>query len=316
MLKTISASLNRLLGRTESLPVSKAAQHWDAWQASRNASPINYVDWGDHPTVLGLIYQDLFGSSTTTVLDFFKESYPELSQARALSLCSGDGSFEKALVAQGVFRSVVGTDLSPVRVAQANENRGEYADRLEYQIADVNDGNFGAGTYDVVFAKAALHHIEALDTSLRGMKRCLRPGGRLMTIDFFGATRFQWTEQQMSLANGFLEKSIPENLLRRKDGSLHQKVARPTVEQMIEIDPSEAVRSGELYDALANHFEIERELNAGGTLLNLIFDGTVVNNFEAGNAEHDALIEKAFRYERALMAKGEIGSDFKIIIAR
>ena len=103
MLKTISARLHRLLGRTESLPVSKAAQHWDAWQASRNASPTNYVDWGDHPTVLGLIYQDLFGSSSTTVLDFFKQNYPEFSQARALSLCSGDGSFEKALVAQCVF---------------------------------------------------------------------------------------------------------------------------------------------------------------------------------------------------------------------
>ena len=313
MIDKIAASLRRILGGAQS---ERAAQHWDSWQRDRNAAATQYVDWGDHPTILGLIYRELFGSSTTSILDFLKASYPAFGRAKALSLCSGDGAFQKLLVMQGVFGSVVGTDLSPVRVQQANDNRGEYAGSLEYRLTDVNSGDFGTATYDVVFAKAALHHVEQLETLFDGIRSCLRPGGSLVTIDFFGPTRFQWTDRQLDLANRFLADEMPEALLRRADGSVHGNISRPTIEQMIAIDPSEAVRSAEVYELLASHFEIERQFDAGGALFNLIFDGTVVNNFEAGNPVHEALVEKAFRHERELMARREIGSDFKFIIAK
>jgi ubiquinone/menaquinone biosynthesis C-methylase UbiE len=265
--------------------------------------------------MLGLLQRELFGSPATSVLDYLKSAYPAFRQARALSLCSGDGSFEKLLVAQEVFASVVGTDLSPVRVRQANDHRGELADRLEYRVSDVNTGEFGEAAYDVVFAKAALHHVEELERMFDGVRRCLRPGGRLVTIDFFGPDRFQWTDRQLDLANRFLAEEIPEPLLHRADGSVHRNITRPCIAQMIAVDPSEAVRSADVYPLLASRFEIERQFDAGGTLLNLIFDGTVVNNFQAGDPAHDALIEKAFRWERELMARGEIGSDFKFIVA-
>jgi SAM-dependent methyltransferase len=313
MLKRIAAGVRRAF---QGPAPNRAAQHWDEWQRERNAAPTQYVDWGDHPTVLALVYRELFGSPTTSMIDFLKTAYPSFAQARALSLCSGDGAFEKVLVEQGVFGSVTGTDLSPVRVEQANRNRGEYAGRLEYRLMDVNQGDFGAGCYDVVFAKAALHHVQELEAMFEGVRRCLRPGGRLVTLDFFGPTRFQWTDRQLELANRFLAQEIPEALLRRADGSVHRNISRPSVEQMIAIDPSEAVRSAEIHGQLAGGFEIERQFDAGGALLNLIFDGTVVNNFQAGNPAHDALVERAFRYERDCMARGEIGSDFKFIIAK
>jgi hypothetical protein len=117
------------------------------------------------------------------------------------------------------------------------------------------------------------------------------------------------------LANAFLAREVPEALRRRADGSLHQ-VVRPTVDEMIAMDPSEAVRSADILQLLKDNLEIEKEFDPGGALLNLILDGSIVNNFEAGNPAHDALVEKAFHYERQLMASGEIGSDFKFIIAR
>lgn len=54
--------------------------------------------WGDHPKILELIYNDLFGSSNITLLDFLKTEYPNFRNCKVLSLCSGDGSFEKNLL--------------------------------------------------------------------------------------------------------------------------------------------------------------------------------------------------------------------------
>lgn len=294
--------------------MSGAAQYWDEWQARRNAAATRYVDWADHPTVMALLQEELFGDASLDVLQFLRSRYPQFTSARALSLCCGDGAFEKHLVEQGVFGSVVGTDISPVRVNQANASRGERVTQLEYRVNDANRGEFGIGQYDVMFAKAALHHIENLEVAFDGMRRGLRPGGRLVTIDFFGPTRFQWTDAQLDAANELLD-AMPDDLTRRPDGT-RCRAERPTVEAMIEMDPSEAARSGELYAKLKERFGIEREFAAGGAVLNLALDGAIVNNFDAANAEHNEWIRKAFMKERELMARGVVGSDFRFIVAR
>jgi ubiquinone/menaquinone biosynthesis C-methylase UbiE len=290
-----------------------AARHWDEWQG-RQAPGHGWVDWADHPTAMALVQQDLFGDASVSVLHFLKSRYPQFGSARAVSLCCGDGAFEKLLVEHGVFGSVVGTDLSPVRVEHANASRGGFGPRLEYRVADANDGGFGSAEFDVVFAKAALHHIENLERAFAGMQRCLKPGGHLVTIDFFGPTRFQWTDAQVAAANELLD-AMPADLVTRPDGRRH-RVERPTVEAMIAMDPSEAVRAGELYELLRQHFRPEHDFAAGGALLNLVLDGSIVNNFDPSTAAHNAWVERVFRREREMMARGEIGSDFRFIVAK
>ena len=46
----------------------------------------------------------------------------------------------------------------------ASNNRGDYKDRLQFIIGDVNEGKLGHNLYDIVFAKAALHHVEKLES--------------------------------------------------------------------------------------------------------------------------------------------------------
>jgi SAM-dependent methyltransferase len=296
------------------MQADQAAQHWDAWQAAQAAAPQAYVDWGDHPTVLALLQQEAFGDPSFTLFHYLLSQHPEFGQARALSLCSGDGGFEKLLVENGIFGQVVGTDIAPGRVAAANAGRGALADRLEFQLADVNRAEFGEACYDVVFAKAALHHVSELERLFTGIRRCLKPGGRLVTIDFFGPTRFQWPDRQVELANAFLETHVPADLRRRKDGSLH-RVVRPTIDEMMAMDPSEAVRAAEVHSQLAANLRIDQQIDIGGALLNLVLDPSIVMNFLPGQPAHDAVIRRAFEHERALMRSGELASDFKFIIA-
>ncbi len=290
------------------------ADFWNRWQQERNQGQTGYVDWGDHPTILELLYSDVFGSPATTVFDYLKQAYPEFANSCALSLCAGDGTFEKLLLAHNVFDTITGVDIAEVRVATANAQAGEFANRLQFMVGDVNQGEFGDKKYEVVFAKAALHHVEQLETLFSGIKKCLKPGGKLVAIDFFGPTRFQWTDAQLEAANHFLAL-IPDELLKRTDGSLHKKIRRPAVEDIIAADPSEAVRSSDIYPLLVEYFDEIRNFAMGGTLLNLIFDPTVINNFDPGNPSHNTILQAAFDYERKLMAENTLGSDFKFIIA-
>lgn len=294
---------------------SAAAAYWDNWQREKNAAGGQWHDWGEHPVLLRLIQNSLFGSPDTTVFDYLKRRYPDFSGARALSLCSGDGGFERMLVERGVFGHITGVDISSERVRSANERHGDLGGQLRFITGDVNAGDFGTGVYDAVFAKAALHHVEALERLFAGLEACLRPGGRLVTIDFFGPTRFQWGDDQLDYANRLL-REIPAELRRRHDGTMKEAISRPTVEEMIAADPSEAVRSSEVHGFIRRHFDILEEFDIGGTLLNLVFTPDIINNFQPGDSGHEDVLQRAFAEERKLMAgKREVPSDFKLIVA-
>ena len=293
-----------------------AADHWNKWQDKYNKEQPKYTDWGDHPTILDLMYKHHFGSSNTTLFDHINKNYPEFSTQHALSLCSGDGSFEKLLLMSNVFGAITGMDIADTRVETANMQLGELAGRLDFILGDVNDGQFCEVKYDIVFAKAALHHIEQLETMFAGVKRCLKPGGKLVTLDFFGPTRFQWTDEQLFAVNHFLNKEIPYELLTKPDGSIYKDIGRPTIDQMIDMDPSEAVRSSDIYPLIQSEFTIIEEIPIGGTLLNLIFDQFVINRFDVNNSSHNQIIKAAFEYERQLIADAKINCDFKFIVAK
>jgi len=291
------------------------SKHWDAWQEGRDSSPHIYVDWGDHPTILKHLFQTTFGSPDIDFFQYFKNSHPDFSEKSVLSLCCGDGGFEKALLEREVFAHITGLDISESRVQAALASRGKHANQLDFVVGDVNAANFGLNAFDIVFAKAALHHVENLEGLMQGIARCLRPGGLLVTIDFFGPSRFQWPDAQLAATNWFLKERVPPALRLRRDGTTYEAAVRPTLAEMIAMDPSEAVRSGELDAILRAHFDFCVDLPLGGTLLNLIFYGDVTNNFNADNPEHNRIIEEAFELERSLINKGEIGSDFRLLIA-
>jgi SAM-dependent methyltransferase len=302
-----------------------AAGHWDQWQARRVAQPSGpFTDFGDHPEVVGRVCEHLFGSKETSFVDFIRQQLPDLAQSHVLSLCCGDGTFECALVEQGVFGRVTGMDISTARVAAGNARIAastmpggqSLAERVQLRCADVNQADYGQCLYDVVLAKSSLHHIEGLEHAFEQIRRCLKPGGRLVSIDFFGPTRFQWTDTQLALRSWFWRQRVPIELRCDDSGQPIPEIVRPSVQAMLEMDPSEAVRSGELYALLQQHFELHSDLALGGTLLNLLLYGDIVNRFDPANPAHNAVIREAVDWERQLIAQGMLPSDFRLIIGQ
>ncbi|OYY27690.1 MAG: hypothetical protein B7X79_14145 [Acidovorax sp. 17-64-282] len=295
-----------------------AAQHWDEWQQQR--TPGRFTDWGDHPLAFAQICENAFGDGDCDFIEYIRRCLPDLSQAHVLSLCCGDGAFEHSLLQKGVFGQVTGFDLSAERVNAGNAvfesaHGDACAQKIHLECKDVNTASYGTAKYDIVFAKSALHHIENLEHAFEQIARCLKPGGKLVTIDFFGPTRFQWTQEQLKVRSWFWRNHVPEDLRKDRDGNDIPEIGRPTVQAMIAMDPSEAVRSGELYALLKQYFAPSQDIALGGSLVNLLLYGAIVNNFDPAIEKHNAVIRDAFSLERLLMDLGVLGSDFRLIIA-
>ena len=89
---------------------------------------------------------------------------------RILDIGCGDGALTAQLQERGA--EVIGIDSSPSMVRAARE-RG-----IEAHLACAESLEFEAG-FDAVFSNAALHWVPEADAALSGMRRALKPGGRV-----------------------------------------------------------------------------------------------------------------------------------------
>ena len=137
----------------------------------------------------------------------------------------------------------------------------------------------------------------------------------MMVNEFVGPSRFQWTDLQLEHADALLGL-LPEELrVDLVNGGLKVENRRPTIEEMIETDPSESVRSAEIESVMADHFEILEEACWGGTINNLLFMD-IAGNFDPANAHHKSIVELLIHHENALIREGVLPSDFKLFVVR
>jgi SAM-dependent methyltransferase len=229
---------------------------------------------------------------------------------RAISLGCGFGGLERDLVGRGLCRDMHALDLAEGAIAEARRlaEAAGFGGSIRYQVADLEGAALPPGSADVVFAHQSVHHIEALKELFLTVRRALRPDGVFHLHEFVGPTRFQWTDAQLALANGFLD-SLPPRLRRTPSGVPKGRLARPTIEAMLAIDPTEAIRSAEIPAALRRHFDVVEERRLGGALVHIAL-GDIGQNFDPADSEARSALERLFALEDEAMADGRIGSDF------
>lgn len=118
------------------------------------------------------------------------------------------------------------------------------------------------------------------------MRRALQPGGVFHLNEFVGPDRFQWTDAQLDHLNAFCE-ALPERYRRLASGQVRPPVIRPTIEQMIAADPSEAIRSSAIIETVRRHFRVMELRELGGALLHIGLSG-IIHNFHPYVAEDNA----------------------------
>jgi demethylmenaquinone methyltransferase/2-methoxy-6-polyprenyl-1,4-benzoquinol methylase len=104
---------------------------------------------------------------------------------RALDVCCGTGDVAFALARAGA--ETTGLDFSPAMLEVANRRNLKWGGILPppvFQQGDALQLPFPDASFDVVTISYGLRNLADLDRGLRELRRVLRPGGRLLILDF------------------------------------------------------------------------------------------------------------------------------------
>lgn len=99
---------------------------------------------------------------------------------RALDLACGTGDLAFAAAAAGA--DTIGLDITP-RMLQLARRKAAAA-RPRFLCGDMTALPFAAGRFDVVTTGYGLRNVPDLDGAIAEVARVLRPGGRLLSLDF------------------------------------------------------------------------------------------------------------------------------------
>lgn len=300
----------------EAPPPSRVSEVWD--QSPQEIMDAQGLYWMGHPMVARRIHTRASGSPHVDAYGHLKRLLQgqgwRFPVARVLSLGCGHGALERALCTIELAERYDAIDIAPRAIAEARRLAAEAGlTHIHYQVGDLEHADLPDGAFDMVFAHQSAHHIEDLDGLFAAARRALRPGGVLHLHEFVGPDRFQWTDAQLDNINAFVG-ALPERYRRLPNGELRPPRRRPTIAEMIEADPSEAIRSSAIVEAVGRHFRVIELRELGGALLH---DGLcgIAQNFDPASDEDRAHLEAFFALEDRLMAEGVVGSDFVTVTA-
>ena len=171
---------------------------------------------------------------------------------RALTLGCGAGELERGLTKYNLSREHEAVDISPGTIDQAaRAAKAAGLRHIRYRVEDLNRIVLEPNHYDVVFATSSLHHVARLEHLLAQVARALKPGGFFFIDEYVGPNRFQWTDAQLAAVNEQLD-NLPDALRTSvtDPAVTKQRAQRPAVASIIEVDPSEAIRSEEIVGLL------------------------------------------------------------------
>ena len=297
---------------------SRTSDFWDreagTWEQRRG------IHWTEHLAVQerfnlktgGHIHRDLF----VFLSEFLEKQGRLLPLERALTLGCGAGEFQRRLAGYNICGSHLGYDISAESIRMArNKAADEGLAELSYEVRDIDTITLPPDYYDLVFGIQSVHHFKELEHVFSEVRKTLKPGGVFVLHEFIGPTRFQWSDRQLEIVNGiigFLPGKYRTN--RKEPGTFIRPAARPSIQEMISMDPSEAVRSGEIVKLLHDFFDIVEFRNLGGAVLQLLLEG-ITGNFDYDSPEDMRYMKLFFEIEDLMMEMGEVPSDFAIIFA-
>jgi SAM-dependent methyltransferase len=283
---------------------SKIAQYWNEHAGEHLAT---FSHWEANEPVTHHQNIRVSGNKEITALEWFYRKYGPFEDVANIG--TGTGILENALLSLPDFHGqVLGYDISPHSLEVARRNCATFPN-ASFETADLNHKVWEPERFDVVMAHGALHHIEALDWCLGQIYRSLRLSGLLYVNDYVGPQRFQWSDVQMRLANELLD-TVPSKWLVRR------KVTRCDPEQLGKQDPSEAVCSNFIEEAIRAHFQVVERIPRGGTLLAPIFGSGCLDRSILDSSEGFRCIAELAKKESRLIDEGILPSDHVVIVAR
>ena len=200
------------------------------------------------------------GSRSAGVLHFLQTKTAEEVFQRGVSVGCGDGQKEATLIRAGLVGHFDLFELSRDSIAKgrALAERQGLSDQMTFHHLEesVFDRIDGSEIYDFVTWNDALHHMPDVFEAVAWSRKVLRNQGVFFMDEYVGPTRMQWSGAQLAAASS-VRRSLHERYLAKPSepfGGHSVEVKRPTIEEMIAMDPSEAVDSERILPAVKKYF--------------------------------------------------------------
>ena len=125
-----------------------------------------------------------FYSITKSSEEFQYEWLKERCAPHIKVLDFGCGNGENGVFGAQCGAEVIGIDLSPEGVANANLNAKRFgvADHCRFEVMDGEDMTFQDNTFDIGVEYGVLHHVD-LDKAMMELNRVLKPGGEMICVE-------------------------------------------------------------------------------------------------------------------------------------
>jgi len=272
------------------------------WNDAQFTRRLAHVNWMANTAVLMHLNERATGDPARDWLSSWAHRWFAGDALRVLVLGCGEGWLERAVAQWPFVARIDAVDFAEEAVARAREAaRG--IGKITYGVVDLNRDELPANAYDVVVAHSVLHHIENLEHAYAQLERCMKRDATLIVNEYVGPDRFQFSDDVLSIMNTLLAAiGAPPR-------------TRPTVEEMIANDPTEAVRAAELMTFTRRFFDVREEKRIGGTLLqHMLYE--IVQNFRFEVPRERAALEMLCTIEAMLVDAGRIPCDFVILAAR
>jgi SAM-dependent methyltransferase len=274
--------------------------------------------WMDHSVIRSLNYERMTGDPRVNGVQWFQKTYLSSRADAALSIGCGMGGFERNAIRMKIAERIFAIDISPGAIETCRrEAAGAGMDKvISYEVLDLNTEVLPRSAFSVVFGLSSIHHVLNLDHAFEQIHRSLKPRGLLYLDEYIGPRQFQTPPHITSIINRELSR-FPESYRRSLyvEGEIINSYTPPTIAQMEELDPSEAIRSDEIVEKLAKRFDILEFRPYGGAILHMLLSG-LAGNFSAERLDDVATLKGLYTREHDLEKAGEIPSDFAVIVAR
>lgn len=235
--------------------------------------------WLNSKPYISIINQRLTGTPHLGWFEHAVQNYmltESNEEVTCLLLGSNEGHMEIKLREMGFNGRIVASDIADKALARAKKKIEERnLTGIEHIQSDLNKKHFDR-EFDFIIAEGVLHHIENAEFCIAGLEKNLKPGGKLIAMEFLGPFRFQLPEVQVRWINAALS-AVPRKFRPLKEGppdgppllseTVHNHYVHPTVEEMLAFDPSEAVSGYKLPGLFENYFSVEMRRFAGGCLI-------------------------------------------------
>ncbi|PRZ40485.1 methyltransferase family protein [Antricoccus suffuscus] len=153
------------------------------------------------------------------VMTWLHARVPKRNSQRILDLGTGTGTGTIALATRFPGAEVVAIDKSTAMLERVRERVtvSELAGRVSTVQMDLDGSWTDLGSYDVVWASAALHELSSPDRTFSNILEVLNPGGLLVVVEMDGPPRFLQDE-----IGGGLEARIHDVLREVETGSAYR----------------------------------------------------------------------------------------------